>query len=89
MGDLRRDLQIECQLVSVTLNHLRQARAREEMTFVELAAVAAFMFNVYNGIENMLKRIFIRFAGIGRLASRSAICCTRTQRHFSRPVAAA
>jgi len=58
MGDLRRDLQIECQLVSLTLSHLRQARAREEMTFVELAAVAAFMFNVYNGIENMLKRIF-------------------------------
>ncbi len=58
MDELVEELRIEKQLVSDTLAGLGEALSREALSIVERAAIATFILNVYNGMENMLKRVF-------------------------------
>ncbi len=56
MDELRREIAAEKEHISNTLRSLQEALGRDETTVVELAAVAMFLQNIYNGLENILKR---------------------------------
>lgn len=58
MNELLEELRIETQLVSDTLTGLREVLSEGNLSLVERAAIATFILNVYNGMENMLKRVF-------------------------------
>jgi uncharacterized protein YutE (UPF0331/DUF86 family) len=70
MGELLREILAEKEHILETLQALQEALARKEKTVVELAAIAAFLQNAYNGIENTLKRV-LRFRGVSIPASES------------------
>ena len=57
MDELLREVQAERELVLETLGALKEALGRRRRTVVELAAIATFLQNAYNGMENILKRI--------------------------------
>ncbi|MHC4168431.1 MAG: ribonuclease toxin HepT-like protein [Planctomycetota bacterium] len=57
MVDLPRRIAAEKQNVRRALDNLRDAMERDARSTVELAAIATFLHNVYNGIENILKQI--------------------------------
>lgn len=57
MVDLPRRIAAEKENVERALNNLQDAMAREEKSTVELAAIATFLHNTYNGIENILKQV--------------------------------
>ena len=57
MDDLHRRILAEKENVEITLSNLKDAMARNEKTVIELAAIATFLHNIYNGIENILKQI--------------------------------
>lgn len=58
MQELRKDILAEKELIFSTLTSLDEALGREEKTSIELVGISIFIQNVYNGIENILKRIF-------------------------------
>ena len=57
MVDLPRKIAAETENVEKTLGNLKEAAERKLKSTVELAAMAAFLHNIYNGIENILKQI--------------------------------
>ncbi|MEW6607063.1 MAG: hypothetical protein AB1414_06360 [bacterium] len=57
MGNLSKEILAEKENVEIALSNLREAMDREEKSVVELAAIGAFLHNIYNGIENILKQI--------------------------------
>jgi len=56
MDELFREVEAEKEHILATLQALKEALERKEKTIVELAAIATFLQNAYNGIENVLKR---------------------------------
>lgn len=70
MDELFREILAEKEHISNTLHALQEALERKEKTIVELAAIAAFLHNTYNGMENILKRI-LKFKRISIAISES------------------
>lgn len=56
IDELIQEIEAEKEHIIYTLDALRKTLSRKEITFVEIAAVATFIQNAYNGIENILKR---------------------------------
>ena len=63
MDELLREVEAEKEHIQATLQALKEALGRKEKTVVELAAIATFLQNAYNGIENILKRT-LKYEGI-------------------------
>lgn len=59
MDELIEQILAEKENVDIALQNLETAMARTEKTVIELAAIATFLHNIYNGIENILKQILI------------------------------
>src|SRR4030042_6600236 len=59
MVDLARKINAEKENVEAALANLKEAMARKKRSTIELAAIATFLHNIYNGIENILKQILI------------------------------
>ena len=53
MDELFREVEAEKEHILATLQALKEALERKEKTVVELAAIATFLQNAYNGIENV------------------------------------
>ena len=56
MDNLLQDIAVEEEHVVSSLRALEQAQGRRQRTVVELAAIATFVQNRYNGMENLIKR---------------------------------
>jgi uncharacterized protein YutE (UPF0331/DUF86 family) len=59
MAELPKQIRAEIENVEMALNNLKTVMARKEKTVIELAAIATFLHNIYNGIENILKQILL------------------------------
>lgn len=59
MDELTEQILAEKENVDIALHNLGTAMARTEKTVIELAAIATFLHNIYNGIENIIKQILI------------------------------
>ncbi len=59
MDELTEQILAEKENVDIALHNLKTAMSRNEKTVIELAAIATFLHNIYNGIENILKQILI------------------------------
>ena len=57
MVDLTRKIAAEKENVERALANLKDAMGRTKRSTVELAAIATFPHNIYNGIENILKQV--------------------------------
>ena len=57
MVDLKRRVAAEIENILRTQKDLKAVLLVEKKTNVELAAIATFLLNIYNGIENILKQI--------------------------------
>ena len=55
MDELTEQILAEKENVDIALQNLKTAMARNEKTVIELAAIATFLHNIYNGMENILK----------------------------------
>ena len=56
MVDLTIKIAAEKENVEKALDNLKDAMGRKEKSTIELAAIATFLHNIYNGIENILKQ---------------------------------
>lgn len=63
MDKLVQEITAEKEHIEKTLLALSEALNRPEKTIIELAAIGAFLHNIYSGMENILKRI-LKFKGI-------------------------
>ena len=57
MVDFARTIEAEKENVENALDNLTLVMERQDKSIIELAAIATFLHNVYNGIENILKQI--------------------------------
>jgi len=57
MVDLTIKIAAEKENVEKALDNLKDAMERKEKSTIELAAIATFLHNIYNGIENILKQV--------------------------------
>ncbi|MFX0141866.1 MAG: hypothetical protein ACFFDN_49980 [Candidatus Hodarchaeota archaeon] len=53
------EIKAEKESITKTLRAIEKAIKRQETTIIELAAIATFLQNAYNGMENILKRALV------------------------------
>lgn len=63
MADLRARILAEEENITATLYHIDLVLARDDYDAIATAALASFLHNVYNGIENILKQILKQDGG--------------------------
>ncbi len=61
MDELREMIEVEFEKIEQVINALPPEDKLPYLSELELAGVATFIHNFYNGIENILKRIFKAF----------------------------
>lgn len=71
MVELIPEVEAEREHIINTLSVLKQISPRKRKTVVELAALAVFLHNIYNGMENILKRI-LRFKKVQILSTKTS-----------------
>ena len=59
MAKLREKIEAEIENIEKVLSLLGQAGQPNDLSTIELAGLASFVHNFYNGIENILKQILI------------------------------
>lgn len=59
MDELQKQILAEKENVEIALENLKLAKSKNEKTVIELAAIGTFLHNIYNGIENILKRVVV------------------------------
>ncbi|MCD4760419.1 hypothetical protein K8R42_00805 [bacterium] len=59
MDELQKQILAEKENVEIALENLGLTKSRKEKTVIELAAMGTFLHNIYNGIENILKRVVV------------------------------
>lgn len=57
MSELSKQILAEKENVEMALSNLKEAMARPKRSVIELSAIATFLHNIYNGIENILKQV--------------------------------
>ncbi|MDH5718169.1 MAG: hypothetical protein OEZ22_11110 [Spirochaetia bacterium] len=57
MNQLQREFEAEKELIEQTLSFLEKAIGIKKKSKIELAAIGTFIHNIFNGIENIFKRI--------------------------------
>mgnify|MGYP001561735621 CR=1 FL=1 len=58
MGELSKEIYAERENVEKALENLKIVMVRPEKSVIELSAIATFLHNIYNGVENILKQAF-------------------------------
>jgi hypothetical protein len=59
MASFRERVESEYEALEEILRTLPQSSCLQELSVLELAGVAALLHNFYNGVENILKQVFI------------------------------
>ncbi len=59
MAELPESILAEKENIETALSNLRQVLQTGRKSVIELAATATFLHNVYTGIENILKQVFV------------------------------
>jgi len=57
MVSMSKRVNAEKENVERVLADLKIAMEKEEKSVIELAAIATFLHNIYNGVENILKQV--------------------------------
>lgn len=57
MADLSKRIEAEKENIEKTLSNLKRAMEKAEKSVIEITAIATFLHNIYNGIENILKMV--------------------------------
>jgi len=58
MADLPEEILAEKEHIEITLENLKNAEKKSDKSVIELSAIATFIHNFYNGIENIIKQIY-------------------------------
>ncbi|MBW8048864.1 MAG: hypothetical protein FVQ77_00690 [Cytophagales bacterium] len=58
MADLPEEILAQKEHIEITLENLKDAEMRSDKSVIELSAIATFIHNFYNGIENIIKQIY-------------------------------